>query len=180
MNREFIDHSATIQWPESKNLIAGLAHLAVTKSNIVDTFATNLKQKWVTTKQTIEVIFATIEWWASTRIYCDKDVYKGMYQKLLAEWTILKHQIEHLNNNIATIQKKPKDLYNIINFYHWLSSLLKIWERKIQEASVYPEAKIWFDTKDWNKEMNTLLEKDEGISNVSKTVKNTLYMNNIQ
>jgi hypothetical protein len=180
MNREFIDHSATIQWPDVKNLIASLTHLAITNSDIVDNFAVNLKDKWVTTKQTIDAIAATIDWWVSRRVYCDKDVYKGMYQRLLAEWTILRHQIEHINNNIDTMQKKPKDLYSIMNYYYWLSTILQTWERKIQEATVYPEAKIWFDTNDWNREMTALLQKNEGMNNVSKKVKDTLYMNNMK
>ena len=115
------DHASTMRSKKSNNLIASLAHLEITSSDLTNTFAFNVKDKWVTTKQTIENIAGTVEGWLSTRVYCDKETYKGMYQDTLKQWTILKHKIESIISNINTMKKKPHELPNVIgNFYNGL------------------------------------------------------------
>lgn len=174
------DHSNTLRSKTSNNMITSLANRGITSNELVDTLNISVKNKWVTTKQTIEHIIATIEGWVSTRIYCDKEIYKGMYQKALAQWTILKHQIETINKDIHMIKKRPSEWVKITqHYYKWLCTLLALWEKKVTESAVYPEQKIWFDTQDWNKETEWLLNQVAIMENISHKVNDILYMNQL-
>lgn len=164
----------------SKNVVSGLVDLSKINTALVDNLNFSVKNKWVTTKQTIEAIAATIEGWLSTRVHCDKETYKNMYQDILKQWTILKHKIESIISNMNTMKKKPHELQNVVgNFYNWLQRLLLQWERKVNESSVYPDEKIWFDTQDWNDEIKDLMEKKDMMTWMSHKVEDILYMNQI-
>ena len=165
---------------KSKNVVSGLVDLSKINTALVDNLNFSVKNKWVTTKQTIEAIAATIEGWLSTRVHCDKEIYKGMYQDTLKQWTILKHKIESIISNMNTMKKKPHELQNVTgNFYNGLQRLLLQWERKVNESAVYPDEKIWFDTQDWNYEMKDLKEKKDMMTWMSHRVEDILYMNQI-
>ncbi len=175
------NHAATIQWPESKNLIAIMAHLSETNSDLHNILGSaTVAKKQYTTRQTLDNIYATIEWWVTKRVYCDKEKYRGKYTWLLEQWTILKHQIETIIANMNTLSKKPKNLWSVINYYNGLSRLLEIRDKKIHEINTYPEEKIWFDTEDRNTEVNSLLDKKMAMLNVSDYTKDILYMNKIK
>lgn len=180
MPTKTVNHSSSIQSTESKELVASLANQAITRNALVDTFNVTVKNQSVTTKQTIEHIAATIDWWVSTRVYCDKDVYKWMYQKVLAQGTILKHQIETMKKHMNTMKKKTTELSKITeNYYNGLCNLVTSWENKVKESTFYPDNKIGFNTNDWNAEIESLYQKVDVMNKIGHTVEDILYMNQL-
>lgn len=174
------EHTTAILSQKSRNVANWLTDLSKINNELVDTFAFSVINKWVTTKQTIEKVAATIEWWLSTRVYCDKEVYKGMYQKVLEQWTVLKHKIEHLKDISHSLDKKPTDLQKITaNYYAWLCNLVTLWERKVNEVNVYPEKKVGFDTQDWSDEVDALQAKVGVMSSMNRKIEDILYMNHL-
>ena len=180
MNLDLANHPNTLQSQQSKNLSAILANLAMAQSELWDTLNASIKDKWTTTKETIKNILGTIKGWAAKRVYCDKDMYKNMYQKMLEQWTIIKHQIETIISHLPKMKKKPAELWKITsNYYNGLCNLLQNWEKKVNESMVYPDKNIWFNVCDWDVEMKWLDEKADIMNSMQHKIEDILYMNHI-